>query len=410
MADPTRRVLWVDASAGIAGDMLLGALVDAGAGREVVLAAVRAVAPEVEVEWEQTRRAGFRALHAVVSTNAASPDRDHAAIRGLIDAAPLPGPVATWATEVFTTLVTAEARVHGIPVDEVHVHEVGAWDSIADVVGVCAAVADLGVDDVVVSPIAVGGGRIRAEHGDLPVPPPVVTELMLGWEVAAGGDTELATPTGVALATTLASAQGPIPAGRVTAVGVGAGTRDTPGMANVVRAVVLEVPQRPTELTEDLVELSSTVDDLDPRVWPSVLDRLLADGALDAWLEPALVKKGRPGHVLHVLCRPPDRARLGDVVLRHTTTLGYRSVTVSRTSLDRSWVDVAVPGGTVPVKIAHTDGLVVRAVPEHDECAALAGERDIPVRQVLNEADQAAASLGLLPGAPVPADARASRR
>jgi uncharacterized protein (TIGR00299 family) protein len=414
MTGPPRRVLWIDATAGIAGDMLLGALVDAGADRRRVHEAVVAVAPEVRLTWHEVTRAGFRALHARVSTDQPSPERDHALIRDLVRAARLPDPVTDSILRVFTELVSAEARVHGLAPEAVHVHEVGAWDSIADVVGSCAALHDLGLAEIVVSPIATGSGRIRVGHGDLPVPPPVVTELLRGWRAGAGGgETELATPTGVALATTLASAQGPLPEGRITAVGVGAGTRNTPGRANAVRAVLVEVEAAEEEPaappTEDLVEMSCTVDDLDPRSWPAVLDRLLADGALDAWLVPVVMKKGRPGHVLHVLARPADVAGLGDVILRHTTTLGYRSTLVSRTALPRAWVDVPLDGGAVPVKIAHLDGRIVRAMPEYEECAALASRLAVPVHEVLDAAGHAAAAAGLVPGAALPAVARSGR-
>ncbi len=409
MASPHRRVLWLDASAGVAGDMLLGALVDAGADRKAVRDAVRAVAPEVDVAWEPATRAGFRALRARVSTHASSPERDYAAIHDLIGRAGLPAALTADAQRVFAGLVEAEGRVHAVPAGEVHVHEVGAWDSIADVVGTCAALTDLAVDEIVVSRFAIGAGRVRSEHGDLPVPPPVVAELLMGWEVAGGGDTELATPTGVALATILASSQGSLPSGRLVAAGVGAGTRDTPHRANVVRAVLLEVDAAPVGRVEQLVELTATVDDQDPRVWPAVLDRLLAEGALDAWLVPVLMKKGRPAHALHVLAPPDDGDRLGELVLRHTTTLGYRSASVSRVSLERGWADVAVGGGRVPVKVASTAGRVVRAVPEYDECAVLAADLGIPVTALLDEARHAAANAGLVPGAAVPPAVRPSR-
>ena len=309
--------------------------------------------------------------------------------------------------------------MHGSPAESVHLHEVGGWDSIADIVGACAALNLLDIDEIVVSRIAVGSGQVYAAHGALPVPVPGVAELLRGWEILDGGDGELATPTGAALAVTLADRQGQVPAGRLVAVGVGAGTRDRPDRANVVRALVLEEataagPDRPTPDRDGLDvsmldEIACTIDDLDPRVWPVVLERLLDDGALDAWLVPITMKKGRPAHVLHVLCRPDDTARLGSRILEETSTLGYRVTRVARTALDRAWVDVDIDGEAIAVKLAVRDGVVLRAVAEFDEAATAAGRLGRPVREVLEAAVRAAADRGIVAGAPVPSEARATR-
>ncbi len=391
--------LWVDASAGIAGDMLLGALLDAGAAFGAVTSAVSAVVPdEVAVTTSTVTRGGLRALKADVRSRAhAHPHRAWADIRALLGSADLPAPVREPALAVFARLADAEGRVHGVPPDEVRFHEVGSWDAIADVVGVCAALADLGVVRVTASAVAVGSGRVRAAHGDLPVPAPAVLELARGWEVVAGGTGELATPTGMALVRALADACGPLPRLAVTAVGVGAGGRDPAGRANVVRAV-LGVPATDGPATADLWVLETNVDDLDPRVWPTVLSALLAAGAADAWLVPILMKKGRPAHTLCVLAPDAERAALRDLVFTLTSTLGVRERPVSRVALERGWRAVAVRGGDVRVKVGLRAGRIVHATPEFDDAAALARARGVAVRQVLDEAVAAAEVAGLRPG------------
>ena len=302
---------------------------------------------------------------------------------------------------VFERLAGAEARVHGMAVDEVHFHEVGALDSIADVVGSCAALHDLGIGRLVVSTIALGSGRTRSSHGDVPVPVPAVLELARGWQVSAGGDGELATPTGMALLTALGAASGPLPTQQVERVGVGAGSKAFPDRANVVRVVVgsgigAEDADNATELV-----IEANVDDLDPRLWPTVMAAVLEAGAADAWLTPILMKKGRPAHTLHVLATPERARALQEVIFAHTTTIGVRSTVVAKTALSRTWVDVSVLGGTVPVKVAHRAGVIVSATPEFEDVAALAAATGQPVRAVLARASAAAAQAGLESGAAI---------
>jgi uncharacterized protein (TIGR00299 family) protein len=238
-----RRVLWIDPSAGVAGDMLMGALLDAGVELDVVQAAVDAVIPgTVRLNLSATTRAGLRAASLQVELLVEDqPHRPWAVIRSLLEAAALTEPVRGRALAAFTALARAEARVHDVPMDDVRFHEVGSWDSIADVVGVCAAVEALGVDEIVIGRLALGSGTVRSRHGVLPVPAPAVAELVRGWAVTAGDDTEsgeLATPTGVTLVTTLATGRGPLPPMTVETVGYGAGTNDPPDRPNVVRVIV----------------------------------------------------------------------------------------------------------------------------------------------------------------------------
>lgn len=409
------RMLWIDASAGVAGDMLLGALVDAGVGLDVLQAAVDSVIPgSVRLRAAQVTRAGLRATKVDVDVLVADPPhRTWTAIRALIDGARLDEPVRAAAAAAFARLAGAEGRVHGISPEQVHFHEVGALDAIADVVAACAGVHALGVSAALCSPIALGSGTIEAHHGVLPVPAPAALELSRGWDVAAGGSGELATPTGLALVTSLASGSAPFPAMRVEVTGIGAGTRDAPERANVVRIAAgppCAGPQVHGVAQEyagrrigDAVLLEANIDDLDPRVWPEVLAHLMASGASDAWLTPILMKKGRPAHTLHVLAEPEAAAALGDAVMAHTSTLGLRRTAVTKDVLERAWTPLAVAGGTVRIKVGHRDGRVLQVMPEFADVVALAAERGEPVADVLLVAQAAAPAAGIEPGAPWPA-------
>jgi uncharacterized protein (TIGR00299 family) protein len=396
------RHAWIDVSAGVAGDMLLGALLDAGASVAAVQAAVDAVVPgSVRIGATEVVRARLRARRAHVEVLVAGPPRrTWAAIRTLLESAVLPSRSRGRALLVFGRLAAAEAAAHGIDAEEVHFHEVGALDAIADVVGVCAALEDLGVATVSAGETALGSGRVRTGHGDLPVPAPAVAELARGWRVRGGGPGELATPTGMALLRALADTCEDLPPMTLDAVGVGAGRRDRPDRANVVRVLLGSRSGGPAP--EAAVLLEANVDDLDPRLWPGVLSGLLDEGADDAWLVPILMKKGRPAHTLSVLCAPARVARLRTYVFTHTSTLGVRESPRRRTRLDRSAVDVAVPGGTVSVKVGHDDGVIVQVMPEFEDVAALARRSGTPTRVVLQRAVAAAAAGGLEAGRRLP--------
>lgn len=407
--------LWVDASAGVAGDMLLGALVDAGADLAAVRSAIEAVLPhEVSVDVARVSRAGLSAQLLTVSPTAPHQERRRwQELAVLLREADLPEPVRETALGAFGLLAQAEAAVHGVPEDEVHFHEVGAWDSVADVVGVAAALHDLGVERVTSTPVGLGSGTVTTDHGRMPVPVPAVLRLLADGPLLAAPDAELvgecATPTGVALLCAITSGTSPAPTGRVTAVGVGAGTRDTPGRANVVR-VALQLPAqdgpgaagRAGPDVEHLVEVAATVDDLDPRVWPSVVQACLEAGALDAWLVPVVMKKGRPGTVVHVLARTQDRERVVGLLLSHTPTLGVRWHRVARTALERVWREVALEGGQVRVKLGLRGGEILTATPELEDCRDLAEATGRPLRVVLRETESAALQEGLAPGRGLP--------
>jgi uncharacterized protein (TIGR00299 family) protein len=387
---------WVDASAGASGDMLLGALLGAGVPLDVLSEAVTAVTPEpMRLSVTQERRAGLAATRCHVEVADSSSHRGWSDVRALLDGADLDAQVRERAVEVFGRLAAAEATAHGIPLEAVHFHEVGALDAIADVVGVCAGFAHLGLESLVVSPVAVGSGRVQGAHGSLPVPVPAVAELLRGVPSLAGpGAHESCTPTGAALLTTWAASYGPQPPMIVTAVGVGAGGRDPSTHANAVRLLVGRSAASSPGPPEAWV-IETNVDDLDPRLWPDVLAALLTAGASDAWLTPILMKKGRPAHTLSVLVRDELRPAVRRELFAQTSTIGVRERSYGKTALDREMRSVDVGGHPVAVKVARLDGEVMNVQPEYDDVVAAATATGRPVKDVLAEAAAAARAIDL---------------
>jgi pyridinium-3,5-bisthiocarboxylic acid mononucleotide nickel chelatase len=387
-------VLWVDASAGASGDMLLGALLGAGVPLPVIQQAVDAVAPEpVALSMETVARGGFAAVRCHVGIEDSVHHRRWRDIRALLLGAPLDHDVQTLALAVFERLAVAEATVHGHDPDDVSFHEVGALDAIADVVGVCAGLVHLGASAVVVSPVAVGSGTVRGAHGPLPVPPPAVAQLLLGVPSLAGpASFESCTPTGAALLTTVATGWGPQPPMTVTMIGVGAGGKDPSSHANVLRVLVADAVLEAPAIEANVV-LEANVDDLDPRVWPHVLEELLRAGAVDAWLSPIQMKKGRPAYTLHALTPPQQAAAVRAAVFAQTSTIGVREHEVAKHMLPRELVAVAVQGQRIAVKVARHQGRVVSATPEWDDVAAAAAALGRPPADVLAAAIAAADHL-----------------
>ena len=391
---------WLDVGAGASGDMLLGAVVDAGAPLEVLQEAVDAVGVEpVRLRAEQVERGGIGALrvHVELSEVAPGTTRTWSGVRALLEAAALPEAVRVRALDVFARLAEAEGAVHRVPADEVHFHEVGALDAVADVVGVVAGLHALGLDALTASPVALGSGRTRGAHGPLPVPAPAVLALLAGAPVLAGPvPHESTTPTGAALLAAHVTAWGALPPMVLRRTGTGAGGRDPAEAANVVRLVLGE-PVGAAPTGSEAVVVETNVDDLDPRVWPGVLARLLQAGASDAWLTPVLMKKGRPAHTLSVLAPPALLATVREVVLTETSAIGLRTTRVDKTALARSEDVVDVLGQPVRVKRASLDGRLVNSAPEWDDVAAAAAVLGLPAKLVLARAVAAAAGSG--PGA-----------
>jgi pyridinium-3,5-bisthiocarboxylic acid mononucleotide nickel chelatase len=406
------RHAWIDASAGVAGDMLLGALIDAGADLGAVQQAVDAVIGDsVRLSCDAVTRAGQHATRLTVEFIARDVSiREWRAIEHLIVTAELPAQVRDRALVSFRRLAAAEAKIHHVPQNQVHFHEVGALDSIADIVGVAAGLHLLQIDSMSCSAIAVGSGRVHSAHGDLGIPVPAVVELATDWKIFAGGAGELTTPTGMALVSALAERCEDLPLLTLKSSGAGAGSRDTPGRPNVTRVLVGERAAQPdADLSEAAVLIEANVDDLDPRLWPGVLANLITAGAADAWLVPITMKKGRPAHTLTVLARPDHAADLRQAVLTQTSTIGVRETTVRKTALPRGWVDVTVAGHQLPIKIAYRDDTICQVTPEFDDLERAAVEQGLSAIRLLEQATAAAAAAGLVTGAAVPDGLRSSR-
>jgi pyridinium-3,5-bisthiocarboxylic acid mononucleotide nickel chelatase len=311
-------------------------------------------------------------------------------IRDIINQAAISETAKTTAITIFEALGAAEAKIHGTNVDQIHFHEVGAVDAMVDIV--CAAVGAeaLGVDEIVCSPLNVGGGTVTCAHGTLPVPAPATLELLRDAPVYSSGiQFELVTPTGAAIVKTLAKRFASFPQMRVEKAGYGAGTRDFAGHANVVRLTVGESQELSSGIpTDTIVVLEANIDDLNPQVFGYVMDRLLEEGALDVFGVPVQMKKNRPGTLLTVLCRAEDAAKLTQLIFIETTTLGVREREEKRRTLTREWVTVATRWGDVRVKVASMNGTATNYAPEYEDCRSIAAERQIPLKAVMQEAMQ----------------------
>lgn len=439
-------ILYFDAFAGASGDMILGALLDAGVDLDAVQRELQKLEISgYELKRERVTRRGIAATRfQVLLEGGADPDApprhgaghvrghehdyDHHGDHGphghhaparplrkildLIDRSALAGPVKALSRRIFERLGEAEARVHGVSPADVHLHEVGAVDAIVDICGAAVALHLLGMPECHASPLHVGQGFVETAHGRYPVPAPATAYLIEGVpSYATDVEGELLTPTGAAVLTTVCRAFGPRPPMRIRATGYGAGKHDRV-IPNVLRVhlgdpVTAEfgtgVPAPagaagaggpgPGWALERVVLLETNIDDLNPQVYPHLLERLLEGGALDAWLTPAHMKKGRPGVLLHVLARREEADALAAIVFAETTTIGLRRSEVERWVLPREWVTVETPYGPVQVKVARLGGRVVNAMPEYEDCRAAAREHGVPLRRVWEQALAAAARL-----------------
>jgi hypothetical protein len=341
-----------------------------------------------------TTRGGLAATSFRVTASDEQPHRGLADVLAIVGQADLPPSVRHRATRIFERLAVVEATVHGVDPSEIHFHEVGAVDSIVDVLGVCLGFDALELDGITVSPIALGGGTANTSHGILPVPTPAALGLLAGSLLVGHGgpvDVELATPTGIAVLAEWATATGPLPAMSVAAIGIGAGGRELEDRANIVR-LVIGTPAVAADASSEAgwLTIEANVDDLDPRLWPGVLDRLLAAGAADAWLTPILMKKGRPAHTVSALVGPDHVDAIRDVLVTETSTIGVRTTPVGKHGLERSWITVDVAGEKVRVKLAHDGARRTNLAPEFDDVVAAAATLGIPAKDVLARATAAA--------------------
>jgi len=365
--------------------MTVGALLDAGAPSEPVFDSLRSLDTGARFELEKTTRAGIAASKfRVVAGDEPQKHRHLHHILELIGRSSIAPRAKTNAAAIFNRLAEAEANVHGVAIEKVHFHEVGAVDSIADIVGACVALDLLGVDEIRSSAINVGSGTVKTEHGVLPVPAPATALLLQGKPIyARGPQVELTTPTGAALLATLASSFGPLPALRIDHIGYGAGDRDFKEQPNVLRVLLGEATTAPEATLVSVIE--ANIDDSSPQVLGYALDRLLESGALDASLSQLQMKKNRPGVLLRVIARPQDQERLAEIVLAETSTLGVRIYAAERRVQERRVVEVDTPFGKLRVKASTNNS----CAPEYEDCRAAAIRTGTPLQQVLAAAREA---------------------
>lgn len=383
-------IAYFDCFSGISGDMVLGALVDAGAGLRAIEGELRKLKLDGwTISAEKVKRGAIFATRVKVETQEQHHHRGLTEIVRMIEAAGLTPRAADRAKKIFTRLGEAEARVHGMPVERVHFHEVGAVDSIVDIVGAAIGFELLGIDEFACSALDLGAGQVMTAHGVLPVPAPATAELLRGAPTFSSGiQTELVTPTGAAIATALSSRYTEMPAMTLRAIGYGAGSAEIPEKPNVLRLLVGErsMSEAGEHWGAPVTVIETNVDDMSPQIYGYFAERALAAGALDVFSTPAQMKKNRPGLLVTLLCEAENTARLIDLVFRETTTIGVRTHEVRRKTLDRESVPVETSFGEVRMKVSRMNGSVLNATPEYEDCKKIADERGIPLKQVIAEA------------------------
>jgi len=431
------RIAYLECFSGMSGDMFLGALVDAGVPPKVLEDTVAALDLGARLDISQVMRSGISATKVDVRVagekhlpreqfwakergaethqhHHGHEDHDHPhssgsddlhavakhghtharglnEIREIIRKAAISGTAKKTAITIFEALGAAEAKIHNVSIEQIHFHEVGAVDAIVDIV--CAAVGAerLGVDEIVCSPLNVGGGTVECAHGMFPVPAPATVGLLKDAPVYSSGvQAELVTPTGAAIVKTLARRFAPFPEMKIEKSGFGAGSREFPSLPNVVRLTIGEATSLavPKTAQETITVLEANLDDLNPQVFGYMMDRLLEEGALDAFGTPVQMKKSRPATLLTVLCKPEDAGKLTQLIFTETTTLGVRRRDEVRQTLARRWESVRTPWGEVRIKIASMNGTVTNYAPEYEDCRRIATEHRVPLKTVMQEAMQ----------------------
>ena len=429
------RIAYLDCFSGMSGDMFLGALVDAGVPVRLLEETVAALNIEARLEVTQVSRSGISAAKVDVYAHGEkevpreeyvaqhSHDHEHKhehghghshehgghahshgdahteehgrglkEIREIINKADIAQSAKQTALAIFEALGAAEAKIHNVDINKIHFHEVGAVDAMVDIVCSAVGAEALGVDEIVCSPLNVGGGTVKCAHGTLPIPVPATVELLKDAPVYSSGiQAELVTPTGAAIVNVLVKRFGTFPAMKIEKSGYGAGGRDLPGHPNVVRLTVGEaVPELATKTSQETISvLEANLDDLNPQVFGYVMDRLLQEGALDCFGAPVQMKKSRPGTLMTVLCKPEDADKLTQIIFTETSTLGVRRREEKRQTLARKWVTVPTQWGDVRLKIASMNGTVTNYAPEYEDCRKIAVEHRVPLKSVMNEAMEA---------------------
>ena len=382
------KVAYFDCPSGAAGDMIMASLIDAGAPVDRLreeLAKLRL--PGWELSVREVMKGPFRAtkVDVVIDRSAHRAHRSLSDILAILDASTLPAEIKARAARIFTRLADAEARAHGTTREAVHFHDVGAVDAIVDVVGGVIALSLLGVERVHCSALPIGGGTVNGPHGRIPIPGPGTAELLRGFPVVdTGVQAELVTPTGAAILTTLAEGAGRMPAMTVASVGYGAGTMELPAIPNLLRCFVGEASTDPGD--ETVIQLETTIDDMSPQLYEPLMERLFEGGALDVFLTPVIMKRGRPGVVLTALCAPERLGELSRRLFEESSTIGVRWAERRRARLERRMVTVQTIYGPIACKVSSFEGRPLTVTPEFAEVARIAGEKSLPVREVLDQA------------------------
>jgi uncharacterized protein (TIGR00299 family) protein len=376
------RIAYLDCFSGVSGDMLLGAILDAGLSLDDLQGALSGVpVTGYTLASESVTRAGIAATHAIVDVTEEQPARSLPDILAIIAGATLPASDKEQATGIFRRLAEAEAKVHGTSPDSVLMHDVAAVDAIVDVVGAVAGLRMLGAEAMYCSPLPLGDGHVRGPHGTLPVPAPATLELVASARTPTrptGATGELVTPTGAAIVTTLATFERPEIT--IDRVGYGAGTRDPEDRSNVLRLWLGEAA--PDRQTRPMLVIETNIDDMTPEMLAYVQEQLLAEGAADAWLQPIQMKKGRAGHLLSVICSEADEERLARLILRETSTLGVRVRPVQRWEAEREVIQFESSLGPAAVKVKRLPGERPHVAPEYEACRGLARSSGRPIAEV----------------------------
>ena len=378
------RTLYFDCAAGASGDMILGALVGAGADPHQLIDQLKLLGVEnYQVSFSQVDRCNLSATRATVEIGPEHSHRHLADLLKIIDDSQLNTSVKDRASRVFSLLAEAESEVHNVPVERIHFHEVGALDAIIDIVGACVGFELLGIERFVCSPLHVGSGTVEIAHGRFPVPPPAVLSLLRDAPIySTEVKGELVTPTGAAIIKALTQEFGPLPPMLVSSVGYGAGAREYKDFPNALRVVIGETTDVPVEDVERLVMLETNIDDMSSQVFGYVMDKAFELGALDCYFTPVQMKKNRPGTLVSILCEPAQQTTLCEMLLVETTTLGVRSYEVDRVALQRAIVTVETPYGAIDIKEASIDGRLLRAMPEYEQCRKAAQEAGATLHEV----------------------------
>jgi uncharacterized protein (TIGR00299 family) protein len=383
------KLAYFDCFSGISGDMTLGALVDAGCAVEELRAGLRGLQiPGWDLTARKVWKNGMAATYVKVVTEDQAKHRSLSVILEILQNSQLAPVVRDRAAAVFQKLGEAEARVHDVPLEKIHFHEVGAVDAIVDIVGASIGFHAMGIESFACSALNVGGGTVKMAHGVLPIPAPATANLLLGKPTYSNGvQQELVTPTGAAIVATLCDSFGPQPPMSVSAIGYGAGTADLEGQPNVVRILVGEASEKTVAgFDEEIAVIEANLDDMNPQIYGYFSERALGAGALDVYTTPVQMKKNRPGTLLTVLCKPQDTNALMSLIFAETTTFGARSYRAERRVLPREWVNVATDFGDVRIKVSRMNGRILHVAPEYDDCRRLAVEKNVPLQRVITAA------------------------